>query len=86
MALERPGPPGSDGSHPVAQAVEQIGQNKVAVTDVVPAGADPMTYRLSPAQAAGGLTRAPVVVQIGDDFQPTFEARGGGCRVCGRPP
>jgi zinc transport system substrate-binding protein len=67
------------GLYPLAQAVEQIGQNKVAVTDVVPAGSDPMTYRLSPAQAAE-VHRATVVVQIGDDFQPTFEAAAAGAR------
>ena len=40
------------GLYPLTQAVEQIGQGKVAVTDVVPAGTDPTTYRLTAAQVA----------------------------------
>jgi zinc transport system substrate-binding protein len=60
------------GLYPLAQAVEQIGQNKVSVTDVVPAGSDPTTYRLSPAQAAQ-VRRAGLVVEIGGGFQPSLE-------------
>ena len=61
------------GLYPLTQAVEQIGQGKVAVTDVVPAGTDPTTYRLTAAQVAV-VHRAAVVVEIGGGFQPSFEA------------
>ncbi len=56
----------------MAQAVEQIGQGKVSVTDVVPAGSDPTSYRLGPAQALQ-VRRAGLVVEIGGGFQPSFE-------------
>jgi zinc transport system substrate-binding protein len=63
--------------YPLAQAVEQIGQGKVTVTDVVPAGADPLTYVLVPAQVAE-LRQAGLVVEIGGGFQTSFEKAAAG--------
>jgi ABC-type Zn uptake system ZnuABC Zn-binding protein ZnuA len=60
------------GLYPLAQAIEQIGQGKVSVTDVVAAGSDPTTFSLGPAQAAQ-VRRAGLVVEIGGGFQPSFE-------------
>jgi zinc transport system substrate-binding protein len=60
------------GLYPLAQAIEQIGQDKVSVTDVVPAGSSPTTFTLGPAQAAE-VRRAGLVVDIGGGFQPSFE-------------
>jgi zinc transport system substrate-binding protein len=60
------------GLYPLAQAIEQIGQNKVSVTDVVPVGSDPTTFTPGPSQAAQ-VRRAALVVDIGGGFQPSFE-------------
>jgi len=65
------------GLYPLAQAVQQIGQSKVSVTDVVPPGADPTTYSLTPAQAAQ-IRRGGVVVEIGGGFQPSLEQAAAG--------
>jgi len=65
------------GLYPMAQAVEQIGQSKVSVTDVVPAGSDPTSYQLAAAQALQ-VRRAGLVVEIGGGFQPSFEQAAGG--------
>jgi zinc transport system substrate-binding protein len=59
--------------YPLAQAIQQIGQNKVAVTDVVPPGQDPLTYRLDTAQVAE-VRSAAVVIEVGGGFQPSLEA------------
>jgi zinc transport system substrate-binding protein len=61
------------GLYPLAQAIEQIGQNKVSVTDVVPAGSDPTTFSLGPAEAAQ-VRGAGLVIEIGGGFQPSFES------------
>jgi zinc/manganese transport system substrate-binding protein len=60
------------GLYPLAQAIKQIGGSTVAVTDVVPAGADPRRYRLSSAQVAA-VHRAALVVDVGG-FEPSFDA------------
>jgi zinc transport system substrate-binding protein len=65
------------GLYPLAQAVEQIGQGKVSVTDVVPGGSDPTDYRLGVSQAAE-VRRAGLVVEIGGGFQPSFEQAAAG--------
>lgn len=65
------------GLFPLAQAIEQIGQDKVTVTDVVPAGDDPTTYRLTAVQVAQ-VQDAPVVVDVGGGFQPSLEAAAAG--------
>ncbi len=65
------------GLYPLAQAIEQIGQGKVTVTDVVPDGDDPATYVLDPQQVTQ-LHQAGLVVEIGGGFQPSFESAAGG--------
>ncbi len=60
------------GLYPLAQAIQQIGQVKVAVTDVVPAGDDPATYVLDPHQVSE-LRQAGLVVEIGGGFQASLE-------------
>jgi ABC-type Zn uptake system ZnuABC Zn-binding protein ZnuA len=65
------------GLFPLAQAVEQIGQTKVQVTDIVPSGRDPVTYQLTAAQQAE-VRAAPLVVEVGGGFQPSFEAAAAG--------
>jgi zinc transport system substrate-binding protein len=65
------------GLYPMAQAIEQIGQNKVSVTDVVPAGSNPTAYQLEPAQALQ-VRRAGLVVEVGGGFQPSFEQAAAG--------
>jgi ABC-type Zn uptake system ZnuABC Zn-binding protein ZnuA len=59
------------GLFPLAQAVQRIGGGTVAVTDVVPAGADPGAYRLTPAQAAA--VRGAAVVVMAGGFQPSLD-------------
>jgi zinc transport system substrate-binding protein len=59
--------------YPLQQAVRQIGQTKVTVTDVVPPGADPFTYQLTPTQVAQ-VRAADLAVEVGGGFQPSFEA------------
>jgi zinc transport system substrate-binding protein len=65
------------GLYPLAQAIEQIGQSKVSVTDVVPAGSDPTTYRLGATQALQ-VRGAGLAVEIGGGFQPSFEQTASG--------
>jgi ABC-type Zn uptake system ZnuABC Zn-binding protein ZnuA len=65
------------GLYPVAQAIEQIGQSKVNVTDVVPSGENPLTYRLTAADASQ-VRAANLVVDVGRGFQPSFEAAAAG--------
>ena len=60
--------------YPLAQAIQQVGGSTVSVIDVVPAGANPRTYRLGPAQIAA-VDHAALAVEVGG-FQPSF-ARGG---------
>jgi ABC-type Zn uptake system ZnuABC Zn-binding protein ZnuA len=60
------------GLYPLAQAIQQIGGTSVAVTDLVPPGSDPRTYRPTAAQIAE-LHNATVVVEVGG-FQPAFDA------------
>jgi len=61
------------GVYPLAQTVEQIGQGKVAVADVVPPGSDPSSYELNAAQVQQ-VRHAAVVVLVGGGFQPSLEA------------
>ncbi len=67
------------GLYPLAQAVEQVGGGTVSVTDVVPDGADPRTYQLSPAQIAV-VHRAALAVDVGG-FQPSFAAAAAGAHA-----
>jgi zinc transport system substrate-binding protein len=61
------------GLWPLAQAATAIGQRDVKVVDVVPDGHDPGPYHLATA-AAAEVRAAPVVLEIGGGFQPSFEA------------
>ncbi|MGH9115745.1 MAG: metal ABC transporter substrate-binding protein, partial [Acidimicrobiales bacterium] len=61
------------GVYPIAQAAKQIGQTKVKVTDVVPPGADPLTYRLPP-RATATVKAAGLVVLAGGGLQPSLRA------------
>ena len=65
------------GLYPIAQAVKQIGQFKVTVTDVVPPGQNPLTYHLSAADA-DQVQRATLILEVGGGFQPSFEAAAAG--------
>ncbi len=67
------------GLYPLAQAIEQIGGTTVTVTDVVPAGDDPTTYQLSPAQV-GAVQRSALVVEVGG-LQPSLDAAAAGART-----
>jgi zinc transport system substrate-binding protein len=67
------------GVYPLQQAVGQIGQSKVEVTDVVPPGANPLTYQLTPTQVAQ-VRSADLVVDVGGGFQPSFEEAARGAR------
>jgi ABC-type Zn uptake system ZnuABC Zn-binding protein ZnuA len=58
---------------PLAQAAQQIGRGHVNVIDVVPPGDDPLSYGLSPTQASS-VASADLVLEVGGDFQPSFEA------------
>jgi zinc transport system substrate-binding protein len=67
--------------YPLAQAATQIGGSAVDVDDVVPAGSDPRSYRLSPAQVAE-VRQAAVVIVAAPGFQPALdEAARGADRV-----
>ncbi len=68
------------GLYPLAQIANLIGQNKAVVTDVVPSGADPLTYRLNPAET-DQVRSAGLVIEIGGGFQPSFEAAASGART-----
>ena len=63
--------------YPLAQAAALIGQGKAEVTDVVPAGANPLLYQLTPAQVSQ-VRSAGLAVGIGGGFQPSFSAAAGG--------
>jgi zinc transport system substrate-binding protein len=65
--------------YPLQEAIRQIGQTKVKLTDVVPPGADPLTYQLTPTQVAQ-VRAADLAVEVADGFQPSFEAAARGAR------
>jgi zinc transport system substrate-binding protein len=65
------------GLYPIAQAAKQIGAGAATVSDVVPAGSDPRTYRLTPAQQAQ-VRRASVVILAAAGFQPSLDAAASG--------
>lgn len=60
------------GLWPLGQAASAIGGDKVAVDDLVPAGADPLTYRPG-ASAERIIQSAGLVLDAGDGLQPGFE-------------
>jgi ABC-type Zn uptake system ZnuABC Zn-binding protein ZnuA len=68
------------GLYPLARMAALVGGAKATVTDVVPAGADPFTYRL-PAPAAAEVHQAGLAVEVGGRIQPSFEAAAAGARA-----
>ena len=61
------------GLWPLAQAAAAVGQGNVRVVDVVPAGQDPITYRLTAAQRQQ-VRHAGVVLEAAPSLQPSFTA------------
>jgi zinc transport system substrate-binding protein len=62
------------GFYPVAAAVTRVGGERVAVTNLTPAGVEPHDLELRPSQV-DAVEDADVVFVLGHDFQPAFEAR-----------
>jgi zinc transport system substrate-binding protein len=58
--------------YPVAWAAQQVGGNRVAVTNLTPAGAEPHDLELTPDQIDEVLD-AKVVFELGRGFQPAVE-------------
>jgi zinc transport system substrate-binding protein len=58
--------------YPIAWAVEQVGGNRVTVTNLTPAGAEPHDLELTPDQIDEVLD-AKVVFELGHGFQPAVE-------------
>jgi zinc transport system substrate-binding protein len=65
------------GVYPLAQAVSEIGQGRVNVIDLAPAGANPAALTLTPAQI-NQAHAAGVVVEVGDGYQPALAAATAG--------
>ena len=61
------------GLYPLAEAAHLIGGPKASVTDPVPPGTDPLTYRPPPGTFAP-FVHDGLVLEIGGGFQPSFEA------------
>ncbi len=58
--------------YPIAWAAQQVGGNRVAVTNLTPAGAEPHDLELTPDQIDEVLD-AKVVFELGRGFQPAVE-------------
>src|SRR5690348_2102945 len=58
--------------YPIAWAAQQVGGNRVAVTNLTPAGAEPHDLELNPDQLDHVLDAA-VVFELGHGFQPAVE-------------
>src|ERR687885_1822415 len=58
--------------YPLAEAARQVGGDRVRVTNLTPAGAEPHDLELNPRQTEQFLT-ADVVVLLGGGFQPSVE-------------
>ena len=58
--------------YPIAWAVQQVGGNRVSVTNLTPAGAEPHDLELTPDQIDKVLD-AKVVFDLGRGFQPAVE-------------
>ncbi|MFN8025046.1 MAG: zinc ABC transporter substrate-binding protein [Acidimicrobiia bacterium] len=58
--------------YPMAWVAEQVGGNRVAVTNLTPAGAEPHDLELNPDQL-DGLLDADLAIVMGKDFQPAVE-------------
>jgi zinc transport system substrate-binding protein len=64
------------GFYPLAFAAEQIGGDRVAVTNLTPAGAEPHDLEISPADVAA-IRDADLVLLLGRGFQPQLEDAAG---------
>lgn len=62
--------------YPLAQAASLIGQGKATIADVVPDGANPLQYQLTPAQESQ-VRSAGLAVGIAGGFQPSFSGAAG---------
>ncbi len=62
----------SAGFYPLAWAVEEVGGDRVDVTDLTPSGVEPHDLELAPPQV-DDLLDADLAIVIGDDFQPAVE-------------
>ena len=60
------------GFYPLAFAAEQIGGDRIDVTNLTPAGAEPHDLELTPREVEGILD-ADLVLYLGDGFQPAVE-------------
>src|SRR5262245_58029661 len=60
------------GFYPLAFAAEQIGGDRVDVTNLTPAGAEPHDLELTPREVEDILD-ADLVLYVGDGFQPGVE-------------
>src|ERR1700750_2616962 len=58
--------------YPIAWAAQQVGGNRVSVTNLTPAGAEPHDLELTPDQIDEVLD-AKVVFELGQGFQPAVE-------------
>jgi zinc transport system substrate-binding protein len=67
--------------YPLAYAAEQVGDGRVDVTNLTPAGAEPHDLEVSP-QDVAAIREADLVLLLGRGFQPQLEdAAGRGERV-----
>jgi len=58
--------------YPIAYAAQRVGGDRVHVTNLTPAGAEPHDLELAPDQV-DGLLDADVVFELGQGFQPAVE-------------
>ena len=58
--------------YPLAFAAERVGDGKVAVTNLTPAGAEPHDIELTPREVAD-LQKADVVLYLSHEFQPAVQ-------------
>jgi zinc transport system substrate-binding protein len=67
--------------YPLAYAAEEVGDGRVDVTNLTPAGSEPHDLEVSP-QDVAAIREADLVLLLGRDFQPQLEdAAGSGRRV-----
>jgi zinc transport system substrate-binding protein len=62
--------------YPVAYAAQRVGGNRVDVTNLTPAGAEPHDLELTPTQI-DAILDADVVFDLGQGFQPAVEKAAG---------
>jgi zinc transport system substrate-binding protein len=60
------------GFFPLAEAARRVGDGRVEVVDLTPAGAEPHDLEITPDQAAA-VEDARVVIVMGEGFQPALE-------------